>query len=381
MINYINKIIQGNTLDILKQFPDECIDCVITSPPYWSLRDYGSETEVIWDGKEDCEHKWIEERTERPNSGGGRTEWAKEKLATKGTDNYSEYTNYGDRATYSKFCIKCGAWNGQLGLEPDFNLYIKHLIQIFNEVKRVLKKTGTLWVNIGDTYYTKSGSNFEHDNKCNNIKDKMQGKKPLQSKCLCQIPSRFSIAMTDNGWILRNEIIWFKRNCMPSSTKDRFTVDFEKVFFFVKNKKYYFEQQYESLKEISIKRAEYGWHGKKLLNGKSYNGLSDMEKMGERFAPIQGRNKRCVWDIPTQSYNESHFATFPEELVKPMIMAGCPKDGVVMDIFAGSGTALKVARDLRRDYVGIELNPKYIKLINKRLTNNNGTSLKELLIQ
>lgn len=112
---------------------------------------------------------------------------------------------------------------------------------------------------------------------------------------------------------------------MPSSVKDRFTVDYEDLFFFVKNKKYWFETQYEPLKECSIKRAEYGWYGSKLLNGDNYNGISHTKKMGNRYAPEQGRNKRCVWSITTKGYSEAHFATFPEELVETPIKAGCPE--------------------------------------------------------
>ncbi len=177
----INKIIKGEALQVLKTFPDESIDMVMTSPPYWTLRDYGV-----------------------------------------------------DR---------------QLGLESTFQEYINKLCNIFDEVKRVLKKEGTVWVNIGDTYFGSNGNNHNGTGTGTvkqkagvNRVNKIKYKNIIISKCLIQIPSRFAIEMTNRGWILRNEIIWYKPNAMPSSAKDRFTVDFEKIFFFVKNKRYYFEQ-------------------------------------------------------------------------------------------------------------------------------------------
>ena len=178
MEKFTNKIIHGDSLEVLQTLPGESIDCVVTSPPYWALRDYGVP--------------------------------------------------------------------GQLGLESTFNEYISKLCDIFDEVKRVLKKEGTCWVNIGDTYV---GSGFGAGGKHHFLSDQAL-KNPtkfagLPNKSLCQIPSRFAIEMCNRGWILRNEIIWHKPNCMPQSVKDRFTVDFEKIFFFVKSKKYYFETQYE----------------------------------------------------------------------------------------------------------------------------------------
>lgn len=193
------KIIIGHCLDVLKDMEDECIDVCITSPPYWALRDYGSEPVF-----------------------------------------------YGD-------------WKGQLGLEDNPNDYVKHLMMVFDEIKRVLKPTGACWVNIGDTYATVSGSGFQQDKVCGKKgRDSILGAVNLRKglkdygfreKSLCQIPSRFAISMTDHDWILRNEIIWNKPNAMPMSITDRFTNDFEKVYFFVKNQKYYFNQLKEELKQ------------------------------------------------------------------------------------------------------------------------------------
>lgn len=292
-----NKIIQGDALEVLKTLPDESVDCVITSPPYWALRDYG----VL----------------------------------------------------------------GQLGLESTFQEYISKLCNIFNEVKRVLKKEGTCWVNMGDTY---GGTGDKADYKDPKYERGRNGQskavnKGATSKCLLQIPNRFAIEMCARGWLLRNEIIWHKPNVMPSSAIDRFTVDFEKVFFFTKNRKYHFETQFE--KAI--------WaHDNRATKGRLHyeNGKRDGKKgLGqENFVSIkQERNKRTVWKISTTKFKEAHFATFPEALIETPIKAGCPQGGVVLDPFFGAGTTGLVARKLDRHYLGIELNPAYIKIAEERL--------------
>lgn len=295
-------IIQGDALEQLKKLSDESVDCVVTSPPYWALRDYGVE--------------------------------------------------------------------GQLGLEPTFQEYINKLCDIFDEVKRVLKKEGTCWVNMGDTYggtgsgQKDTGKHGYTPEAMATTKNKPQSK--LQGKSLIQIPSRFAIEMTNRGWILRNEIIWYKPNGMPSSAKDRFTVDFEKVFFFVKSKKYWFETQYEPYTE-DLDR----WGGEKLkADGESTwdEGTGQDTYRDRNMRPnSNGRNKRCVWRINTKPFKEAHFAVYPEKLIEPMIKAGCPEDGVVLDPFFGAGTTAVVAQKLNRKWLGIELNPEYIEIAKKRL--------------
>jgi len=274
----VNKIYCGNTLDVLKTFPDESINCCVTSPPYWALRDYGTDG-VVWDGDADCEHEWGISKIHKTNLQVGNPEFQR------------PWRKNASGVSLTNFCNKCGVWKGQLGLEPDFNLYIKHLCDIFDEVKRVLRKDGTCWVNLGDTY---GGNNSRGSNGgragFGNEREGIFSR--FESKNLCNIPSRFSIEMQNRGWILRNKIIWHKPNCMPSSVTDRFTVDFEEIFFFVKNKKYWFEQQFE----------------------------------GTQCQDTKGRNKRTVWKIPTQPFPDAHFAVFPEKLVETPIKAGCPKD-------------------------------------------------------
>ena len=305
----LNKIYQGDSLEVIKTFPSESINCCVTSPPYWALRDYG------------CE--------------------------------------------------------GQLGLEPTFNEYINKLCDIFDEVKRVLKKDGTCWVNIGDSYgqnYRGSGldncSIKQSKNKGTiDFMNKTKHNKDLIEKNLCNIPARFSIEMQNRGWILRNVIIWYKPNCMPCSVKDRFTVDFEYVFFFVKNKSYWFEQQYEMLDKQTLERSKYNWtaDNQKSSAYKNLNGLNRNESYAEYIDFENGRNKRTVWKVTTKPYKEAHFATYPKDLIEPMIKAGCPINGIVLDPFIGSGTTALVSLEQNKQYIGIELNPKYITLCNKRL--------------
>lgn len=328
----------------------ESIDLVVTSPPYWNLRDYRTEP-LIWDGLPDCIHKW--ENAVSDHAG----------------------------AT----CIKCGAWKGQLGLEPSPELFIKHLLDVFDLIKPVLKDTGSIFVNLGDTY-SNSGSNSQPTHtsfgKLTQPGYQTRGHRAngLPPKCLCLIPQRFAWGMIERGWILRNIIIWHKPNCMPSSAKDRFTVDFEYLFFFTKTGRYYFRQQLEACKFLEV------WSRKGSGPGTPYEknnprkrwGLTKHEiavnRTGTYSDPLHvkpinngGRNKRCVWTIPTKPFTEAHFAVYPPELIETPIKAGCPENGVVLDPFAGSGTTLKVARELGRDAIGIEISPVFVKMIQDRL--------------
>ncbi len=292
-------IYHGSALEVLKAMNSESVDMVMTSPPYWGLRDYGED--------------------------------------------------------------------GQLGLEPTYQEYIDKLIAIFDEVKRVLKDSGSCWVNLGDTYSNNSSVQEKGRQGFGNDKIGNRNNKQLQEKSLIGIPERFAIAMTDAGWIRRNTIIWHKPNCMPSSASDRFTVDFEYLYFFTKAPQYYFEQQFEPYENGAdmIYREQ-------LRKGKSYNlgyeGYKDQKGIYENLRfNNNSRNKRCVWQLTTAPNPEAHFATYPEKLCETPIKAGCPKGGVVMDIFAGSFTTLKVARELGCKGIGIELNEDYIKMGIKRM--------------
>ncbi len=348
----------------LKLLDDKSIDMILTSPPFWSLRDYGDDTITIWDEKPECEHEWGEEITKKM-TGGTKSN----KVKIKGKDNFQIFKNN------STFCTKCGAWKGQLGLEPTFDLYITHLCDIFDEMKRVLKKTGTLWVNLGDTYNGSGGAGSQyniwrkkHTQFGKIVKENGQSLptniKNYPKKCLCLIPFRFAMEMVNRGWILRNTIIWHKPNSMPSSATDRFTVDFEYLFFFSKNSKYYFEQQFEPYIEPMNR-----WGGEKL-KAKGYSswddGTGQSTYRDRKMRPNpKGRNKRCVWSINTKPSlsSQAHFAVYPEKLCKAPIQAGCPKNGIVLDPFMGSGTTAAVARKLLRNFIGFDINSEYCNKI------------------
>ena len=386
----LNKIYNGEALETLKTFESESIDCVVTSPPYWGLRDYGT---AEWEGGDiNCNHeiknniKEIKGDWERPSRKEsnkvseliecavcGKSFYGKigaKFCSTACLNTLSNEQRHNTEPIINNICKKCGAKriDKQLGLEATFTEYIDKLCNIFDEVKRVLKKTGTCFVNLGDTYNSHSaksknvggfeGMQMKNNIEYSNTKISMNKNYSLD-KCLLQIPSRFAIEMTNRGWILRNELIWWKPSCMPSSAKDRFTVDFEKVFFFVKNRKYYFEQQFEKHQSKPVQK-----NCSKLF---SINKTSTKQWSKERAYHIRGRNKRCVWKVNTQAFHEAHFAVYPEKLIIPMIKSGCPENGIVLDPFMGAGTTGLVSVKLIRQFIGIELNPEYIKIAEKRI--------------
>lgn len=313
--------------DGLLLLDDKSIDMSITSPPYWGLRDYGEDTVSIWDGDSICEHEWDEYIRDSNKYDRKPTTGTSGKQAIKDSTNYSFIP---DRT--QGICHKCGAWRGQLGLEPTPDLYIKHLCDIYDGIKRVLKDTGTAWVNLGDTYSQSGGAGSQYDkfmskNRLDGFK-KYDGHKveDLPPKCLCMIPFRFALEMVNRGWILRNTIIWHRPNAMPSSVKDRFTVDFEYLFFFSKKPKYYFEQQFEPLASTTIERVKHKFNPSK---SSGFAGLSNIQQTsyGEKIkrGEVRGRNMRTTWSIPTKNFKGAHFATFPSTLIETPIKSGCPE--------------------------------------------------------
>lgn len=236
----------------------------------------------------------------------------------------------------------------QIGLETNVDEYIDRLVKVFSEVKRVLKEDGTLWLNLGDTYMTKS---YKH----------------LKPKDMLGLPWKVAFALQENGWWLRSDIVWNKPNAMPTSIKDRPTKSHEYIFLLSKSKKYYYDT--DSIREPYTTEMKGKPHNKKYgrltsdeidnltANGTSGSGFSRHEK---------GRNKRTVWTVPTSSQKDAHFAVFPEELIKPCILAGCPEEGTVLDPFMGSGTTAVVAKKLNRNFIGFELNGDYIKIAENR---------------
>ncbi len=360
-------ILHGDCLVKLKEIDEKSVNMCMTSPPYWALRDYGT---ASWDGGDkNCDHIANPKATKKF----GNEEFNKNRPSREETKTAGYYENV---------CPKCGARriDKQLGLEPTFEEYVNKLCDIFDQVKRVLRDDGTCWVNMGDTY---SGTSSKGDYRDPKYKEGRNGqsislnaKTSLPSKCLLMIPMRFAIEMANRGWILRNTIIWHKPNCMPSSASDRFTVDFEYIFFFSKNKNYYFETQREKRKYDFDKSIKYDSKGNPTYKAKvtkedrdkiRNRGIKEGFKFDKAYNNPLGRIKRTVWKITTRSYPEAHFATYPEELCETPIKAGCPEGGIVLDPFFGAGTTGFVALKQNKKFIGIELNEEYIKIAEARL--------------
>ncbi|WP_212692497.1 DNA-methyltransferase [Vallitalea guaymasensis] len=344
----INKIYNMDCRKGLKLIDDNSIDCCITSPPYWGLRDYGVD--------------------------------------------------------------------GQIGLEDTLQKYIENMVQVFREIKRVLKKDGTVWLNLGDSYVGTGGDRKkavlnpvfyqqqQHNPKGGRYEKIQELKKiNLKPKDLIGIPWRIAFALQDDGWYLRSDIIWSKSNCMPESAKDRPTKAHEYIFLLSKSRKYYYDYQsiMEPIAASTIQRLSQDIENQKgsdranggskrngamkavigkgnsktfrgggsYTKGQSFNNSSTSERESHGNAVNENgvRNKRTVWTVSTSQFKQAHFATFPEKLIEPCVFAGCPKNGIVLDPFMGSGTTALVAWENNRNYIGFELNNDYKDISQKRL--------------
>jgi DNA modification methylase len=264
------QIIIGDATEKLKELDDASIDCVITSPPYYNLRDYGMEN--------------------------------------------------------------------QIGSETTIQAYIDNLLEVFTEIKRVLKSTGTFWLNMGDTY---------------------------RNKQALLIPHKVAIALQNDGWIIRQDIVWAKTNPMPEPAKDRCVRAHEYIFLLSKNKKYYFD--YEAIQEPVANPKRTNYVSGSRPNGKNKDRNDNDKSQREKNIIYTKRNKRSVWTTSVKAYPEAHFAVYPPDLIETCILAGCPQDGIVLDPFAGSGTTGGVAEKYNRDSIMIELNPEYAKIIPRRI--------------
>ena len=362
------EIRQGDCLDLLRQMPDESINCCITSPPYWGLRDYGT---AQWQGGDpECSHKRDSKQSELTQTGHRNLEGA-----------------VGD-GIFKDICRRCGAKrkDRQIGLELTPQEYVEKIIAVFSEIKRVLKKDGTLWLNLGDSYCGTGDKGEWRDPKHKDgrnaqsvaINKKIDG---LKKKDLVGIPWRVAFALQSDGWYLRQDIIWHKPNPMPESVTDRCTKAHEYIFLLSKEPNYYFDS--EAIKEDSvwdvdgngtIKRAERQREGLKSNPTEMKNGIrikypnGKHSKLQQSPKTIYGkRNKRSVWSVNVRPYKEAHFATFPTELITPCVLAGCPKDGTILDPFGGSGTTGQVAIENGRNAILLELNPEYVKLAEQRI--------------
>jgi DNA modification methylase len=344
------KIIIGDCLAVLPTLPAASVQCCVTSPPYWGLRDYGTAT---WEGGEaGCDHK----RFNRYPTG------------LVGTDDAQQNSKF-----FKNDCPKCGARriDSQLGLEPTPEEFVSRMVAVFRDVWRVLKDDGTLWVNMGDSYASNPASGGtqsalmtggEHKQTPCNGYQRPPGLKP---KDLCGIPWRLAFALQADGWYLRSDIIWAKPNPMPESVTDRPTKSHEYIFLLSKAERYFYDA--DAIREPHARLWDSSNGGNLSPNGEHKANGSYRERGGTYPEPNEnGRNKRSVWTVATQPYAEAHFATFPEDLIKPCIMAGSRFGDTVLDPFLGSGTTAAVALELGRSAIGIELNPAYAELARAR---------------
>jgi DNA modification methylase len=365
-----NKVYQGHVLDVLKDFPDNYFNCSISSPPYWVLRLYQGLEPQIWDEgvPHYCEHEWVQ--YERPKQRGNR--------GVSGWERPSRTPEVmaGDTPMLSSFCRKCDAWLGDLGNEPFIHMYVKHIADIYDEVKRVLREDGVCWLNLGDTYYGSGGgqkftgkqSHIPREQSVFDSATKPNLNRELPRKCMADIPHRVIIELVNRGWLHRATVIWHKPNVLPESVTDRPTIDYEYLFMLTKNPKYYYEQQLERCKEDTIKR--YGKTGAPKVGGDKYTSLEtpySLKYSGKPVNPRPMRNQRSVWTIPVARDGLAHYATFPMELIISPIRSSCPEKGVILDPFIGTGTIAVLARALNRDWVGIELSEKYVEMTYRRL--------------
>lgn len=347
-------IFQGDSLEVLKGMTGESVQCCVTSPPYWGLRDYGHA--------------------------------------------------------------------GQIGQEETPEAFVKSLVSVFSEVKRCLKANGTLWLNLGDSYYNYrpgkgqrvSKQTIQQNNGSSDFENcKRRGlrQEGFKEKDLIGIPWMVAFALRADGWYLRSDIIWAKPNCMPESVTDRPTRSHEYIFLLTKSPKYYYDS--EAIKEPCIwdvngdgtaaRKARQnddnksmptserngmrpaGFKDAKKFNGKhekqrghsrkhaGFNGRWDLMTKEEQWKGM--RNKRDVWTIPPANFAEAHFATYPPDLVKPCILAGTKAGDTVLDPFLGSGCTAMVALQLGRKAIGIELNPEYVKIAEQRCATTLGLAL------
>ena len=347
-------IANGDCRDVLAAMPDESVHCIVTSPPYFGLRDYGTGRWV--GGDSDCKHV-------RLKLGAGRST--------------IDGSNYQSREIYKHKCGICGAErvDAQIGLEQNVDDYVNKLVAVFREARRVLRDDGTLWLNLGDSYCGVGGRSVHQGEM---FKNRTRGKeiisrsgriKPdgvIKTKDLIGVPWRVAFALQADGWYLRQDIVWSKPNPIPESVKDRCTRAHEFIFMLSKSERYYYD--HEAIKEPAVSDHASG-NGFKRHARKTYQNADNSARGNDsQWVGVGGlRNKRDVWTVPVKPFKEAHFATFPPDLIEPCILAGCPPDGVVLDPFLGAGTTGKVAEENGRHCVGIELNPEYVGIAERRI--------------
>ena len=349
----MNKILFGDCRETLKTIDTKARMCV-TSPPYYGLRDYGTATWV--GGDPNCNH--MRDSKVKPDN------------CITGHKNHGKMAGVGD-AIYKTVCPKCGAvrQDSQIGLEETPEEYIENLVDVFRSVRDVLTDDGTLWLNIGDTYYNyRSDGNYPKQTVSKTNQDlpsfspvrgnKLQG---LKQKDLIGIPWMLAFALRADGWYLRQDIIWHKPNPMPESVRDRCTKSHEYLFLLSKNKKYYYDN--EAIKEP----VKQDWGTRDRSKGKYHNEGTGLQPHSGLEKSYTTKNKRSVWTVTNKPYKGAHFAVFPPDLIEPCILAGSSEGDVVLDPFMGSGTTAMVARKHNRNYIGCELNNDYASLQTDRI--------------
>ena len=348
-------VFNGNCLDILTELPAESVQACVTSPPYWGLRRYDGQQDYIWGNHSGCEHEWTDKSYVRNDD---QTAGVKQKTNAGRVDR--------DVPIQHHQCLKCQAWKGAYGLEPAPEMYIEHTVEILRAIKRVLKKDGIVWWNVGDSYAGsgKAGNNPDYFGKHKEFgkpsshieRFGLSGIVPrgLKPKDLCLIPFRVAIAAQQDGWYVRSVIIWSKPNPMPESVKDRPTESHEFILMLTKSHKYYFDME-------AVREPARDWGDRdraKYRMGTDDPLLKHHGLVKGDFASI-GRNIRSVWEITTHRYSGAHFATFPEEIPKRCILASTKPSDAVLDPFGGSGTTGKVAKQLGRKAILIDTSAKY----------------------
>ena len=378
-------LIQGDSLETLTTLPANSAQCVVTSPPYYGLRDYGT---AQWEGgKGDCKHN------PQRRDGGERKDRA---------------LPLGRGGMYREVCAKCGATriDSQIGMEATPEAYIEKLVRVFREVWRVLKDDGTVWLNLGDSYWGGKGASSQAWSTVHQERDTLQKAyhqicganetrptdrrhSTIKPKDLIGIPWMAAFALRAEGWWIRADIVWAKPNPMPESVRDRPTRSHEYIFLLSKSVRYYYDHEAikEPLSSASILRLQQPGFDAQTGGSKDYQNGVNKNRSARRalvnlkgrvmspqvgdnpqaFANLTGRNKRDVWTVTTKPYKEAHFATFPPDLIEPCILAGSREGDVVLDPFSGAGTTGVVARKHGRSFVGLELNPEYIALTWRRL--------------